>query len=365
MPSLFNNPTLIRWAPAVGFLLLSLLLAWLGYQLIRRTAERIRRKSPDALLPPILLNIASPILLIIVLQGIFLALGTFPGLSAWRSWFIQVDTILILLLLTHALAQAASILMAWYGRTVATRTKTALDDTFTPIVRRILVLAIYAFGALVLLDTMGITVAPMLTGLGLGGLAVALALQPTLASFFAGLQVLTDQIVSEGDYIELENGFRGYVVSVGWRSTRIRSTYQNLTVIPNSRLVETIITNYDHPHKEVAVIVECGVSYDSDLHEVERIAREVTKEVIAAIPEAVKDKEPWFGFDTFGDSNINFWIWHYAVDYIATFRFKSELIKHLHSRFMAEGIEINYPVRKLVYEEPEEDMGLNEFRPVQ
>jgi small-conductance mechanosensitive channel len=140
------------------------------------------------------------------------------------------------------------------------------------------------------------------------------------------------------------------VVEVGWRSTRIRSTYQNLIVVPNSRLVESIITNYDTPLREVAVIVEAGVSYSSDLGRVEEIAMDVTRQVIQELPEAVKDRDPWFGFDTFGDSNINFWVWHYATDYISTFRLKSELIKRLHARFEQEDIEINYPVRKLVYD---------------
>jgi small-conductance mechanosensitive channel len=240
--------------------------------------------------------------------------------------------------------------MTWYAQTIATQTATALDDTFLPLLRRILIVVIYVIGALVLLDSLGIAVTPMLTGLGVTGLAVALALQPTLASFFAGLQVITDQVVAVGDFVELDSGVRGYVVEVGWRSTRIRSTYQNLIVVPNSRLVESIITNYDSPIPEVAVIVEAGVSYSNDLAQVEEIVLDVTRQVIQELPEAVKDGDPWFGFDAFGESNINFWVWHYATDYLATFRFKSELIKRLPARFKQEGIEINYPVRKLIQE---------------
>jgi small-conductance mechanosensitive channel len=110
---------------------------------------------------------------------------------------------------------------------------------------------------------------------------------------------------------------------------------------------------------ELAVIVESGVSYSSDLGQVEDVALAVAREIIQELPEAVKTREPWFGFDEFGDSNINFWVWLYAKDRISSFRVKSELIKRLHARFAQEGITINYPVRLLTYE------GSKSERPLQ
>jgi small-conductance mechanosensitive channel len=104
---------------------------------------------------------------------------------------------------------------------------------------------------------------------------------------------------------------------------------------------------------ELAVIVESGVSYSSDLAHVEQIALSVAREIIEELPEAVKTREPWFGYDEFGDSNINFWVWLYARDRISSFRVKSELIKRLHGRFAREGITINYPVRLLTYGDSE------------
>jgi len=197
----------------------------------------------------------------------------------------------------------------------------------------------------VLLDYLGISISPMIAGLGLSGLAVALALQPTLGNFFAGTQIVSDQLVRVGDYIELDSGAKGYVVDVGWRSTRVRTTFNNLTIIPNSRLVDSIVTNYHGPEMELAVIVESGVSYSSDLAQVEDVALAVAREIIEELPEAIKTREPWFAYEEFGDSNINFWVWLYATDRLGSFRVKNELIKRLHARFAEEGITINYPVR--------------------
>ena len=202
-----------------------------------------------------------------------------------------------------------------------------------------------------LLDYFGISITPLVAGLGIGGLAVALALQPTLGNFFAGTQLVLDRMVHVGDYIELDSGEKGYVVEVGWRSTRVRTTFNNMMVIPNSRLVDSIITNYYGPSMEMAVMVESGVSYSSDLAQVEAVALAVAREIVEELPEAVKTREPWFAYDAFGDSNINFWVWIYAIDRIASFRVKSELIKRLHTRFAQEGITINYPVRLLTYED--------------
>jgi len=202
-----------------------------------------------------------------------------------------------------------------------------------------------------LLDYFGISITPAIAGLGIGGLAVALALQPTLSNFFAGAQLVLDKTIHIGDYIELDSGERGYIVEVGWRSTRVRTAFNNMMVIPNSRLIGSIITNYYGPSMEMAVMVESGVSYSSDLARVEAVALAVAQEIIEELPEAVKTREPWFSYDAFGDSNINFWVWLYATDRIASFRVKSELIKRLHARFAQEGITINYPVRLLTYDD--------------
>jgi small-conductance mechanosensitive channel len=129
-----------------------------------------------------------------------------------------------------------------------------------------------------------------------------------------------------------------------------------MVIIPNSNLAASIITNYYGPTMDIGVIVSCGVSYSSDLTQVQTVAMEVAREVIGELDEAIKDFEPWFGFEQFGDSNIDFWVWIQAKDRLASFRLKSELIRRLHARFEQEGITINYPVRRLVYEENDEQL---------
>ena len=117
--------------------------------------------------------------------------------------------------------------MTWYIQSVAQTTETQLDDRLLPPLKRIMPLLVYSLGFLMALSVLNIPISPILAGLGIGGLAVALAVQPTLANFFAGTYVVTEGELNVGDYIELQGGPSGYVVEVGWRSTKIRSMYNN------------------------------------------------------------------------------------------------------------------------------------------
>ena len=130
----------------------------------------------------------------------------------------------------------------WYLASLSNRANHVVDLRLFPLIRRVGSVIIYVIGALLVMDVMDINISPLIAGLGLGGLAVALAIQPTLANLFAGTYVMTEGVISTGDYIELEGGMAGYVVEVGWRSTRIRTWGNNLVVVPNARFAETIIT---------------------------------------------------------------------------------------------------------------------------
>lgn len=114
---------------------------------------------------------------------------------------------------------------------------------------RLLVLVV---GGLVLLGALGIEITPILTALGVGGLAVALALQDTLSNLFAGLHLLADRPIRVGDYVKIADAVEGYVVDVGWRSTRVRTLPNTVVVVPNKKVAESIITNYDLPESRLS-----------------------------------------------------------------------------------------------------------------
>ena len=338
---------------ALVILLVFGLAAWLVSLISGVALRRLSRRHRNAIGAATLGAVRTPVLTFLVLQGLFLALVTISYLDKWRDEIGTGWAVLVVLTLAYGAANAAGALMSWYSRVVAPLTRTQFDDKVVPILGRVVRVGVYGIASLVVLDKLGYSISPILGGLGITGLAMALALQPTLSNFFAGTYVISDGAISVGDYIELQGGPAGYVIEVGWRSTRIRSFMNNLVIIPNSRLADTIVTNYNGPVFAMNVIVYGGVSYSSDLDLVERVSKEVAAEVLATSTGSVRGFEPWFGFENFGESNITFWLFVQAKDRIGSFVVQHELVKGLHARFKEEGIEINYPVRKLVF--PESD----------
>ena len=313
---------------------------------------RFAHWTPTDLDGRLLLSIKFPLTLLFLMLGAYLGVSVPVELSARQQDILDAAAVSMGILLgTVALGSIIPTMLNWYIENLSKDLESGSGSRLVPLVRRVSMVVIYALGAILIMDQLGINISPLVAGLGLGGLAVALAIQPTLANLFAGAYVVTEGLVTPGDYIELEGGISGYVVDVSWRSTRIRTWRNNLVVVPNSRFAETIITNTAAPSEAVNIYLTCGVSYDSDLEQVEQASREVMDDLLEDNPDAVQEYGAWFGFDAFGDSNVDFWLFIQAKNRIASFSLQSELMKRLHARFTEEGIVINYPVRTLQFPE--------------
>jgi small-conductance mechanosensitive channel len=204
-------------------------------------------------------------------------------------------------------------------------------------------------GLLVVLNGVGLSITPMLTALGVGGLAVALALQEPLANFFAGVFITLAGQIRIGDYVKLDSGQEGYVADFSWRSTRLRMLSNNLVLVPNAKLAQAVVVNHHLPSSDLAVVVEAGVDYASDLREVERVVMEVGRAVMAEVPGAVPEFEPFIRYHTFADSSVNFTVILRGKEFVDQYLIKHEFVKRLHARFNAEGIVIPFPMRTITY----------------
>ena len=222
----------------------------------------------------------------------------------------------------------------------------------TTLLNTILNVVIYAMGVLVVLQYYGISIAPILTAMGVGGMAVALALQETLANIFSGLHLILSKQLRLDDYIKLSTGEEGRVTDITWRFTTIvPAGGGNMIVIPNQKIASSNITNYSMPRKDIVISIHVGVAYDSDLDKVERVTLDVAKEVMAQIDKDVK-MEPAVRFHTFGESSIDFNVVLHSSYFEHQFLLKHEFIKALTRRYREEGIEIPYPTRTVL--QPEE-----------
>lgn len=204
---------------------------------------------------------------------------------------------------------------------------------------------VFFLGLLIILQYLGISITPMLTALGVTGLAVALALQDTLSNIFAGIHIIVTGQIKTGNYIEVEGGIEGYVYDITWRNTTIETIRGNLVILPNSKLASSVITNYSLPEKDFSILVQVGVSYDSDLGNVEALTLETARQTLKEVPEAVHDFEPLVRFHTFDDFSINFSVILRARNFEGKYIVKHEFIKRLHERYKKEGIVIPFPIR--------------------
>jgi small-conductance mechanosensitive channel len=251
--------------------------------------------------------------------------------------------VLISMLVTIICANIVVAAVKKYSR----RHDTALPvTTFTQNVSKII---IFAVGALVILHSLGVSITPILATLGVGGLAVALALQETLANLFAGFHVIMARQIKIGDYVKLDSGQEGHVTDIDWRTTKIKMPSNSVVLVPNMKLTQTIITNYSLPDKRVTFSVELPVHYNTDLACAEKAVLETAKEIMRDVKGAVPDFEPSVRYSSFGDSGIAISVSLMAREFTDQALLKHEFIKRLTKRFRKEGIVIPYPTRAVNY----------------
>ena len=210
-------------------------------------------------------------------------------------------------------------------------------------------IAVGILGLFIILQNLGIDITAAITALGIGGIAIALALQDTLGNLFAGIQIILSKQVRQGDYIRLSSGEEGWVTDVKGRSTTIQSFPDgNLVNVPNAVLASSIVKNFSMPQRALWVTVEVGVSYDSDLAQVEAVALDVATQVLSEGDGGVAEEDPIVRYHTFGDSSINFDVRMMVREFRSQGPVRHEFIKRLHQRFGDEGIEIPFPIRTVM-----------------
>lgn len=274
-----------------------------------------------------------------VIAGAHVALYNLPLSSTIFNFFQKCLVIITIFTVTVVVGRIAVGFIGTYSRS---------GEGILPAISissHITKLVIYLIGLLVILQTLGISIAPILTALGIGGVAVALALKDTLANLFAGLQILLSKQINTGDYIKLNTDEEGYITDITWRNTTIRTLTNNLIIVPNANLASATITNFNLPEKNVRVRVQVGVSYASDLEKVEKTALTVAREIMEEM--GAPDSEPAVRYQTFGDSSVNLTVIMWAKEFADQYAMAHEFIKRLHRRFQEESIEIPFPIRTL------------------
>jgi len=320
-----------------------------GYVLKRllfRALERWGQKTESHVDVVLTRSIGGPIMIWSLMLGIYFATETLDLPDRPTRLIEHTLLILTILSLTIMASRLAGNLVRHYG----SRLPGAMP--VTTLTQNLAQLFIVTVGVLILLRHFGVSITPILTALGVGGLAVALALQDTLSNLFAGLYVSVAGQVRLGDYIKLNTGEEGYVTDISWRSTTIRALSNNMIIIPNAKLAQAIVTNYYLPEPRMSLTIAVSVSYDSDPDHIERVLLEEVQRAVGSVAGLLAEPAPNVRFiPGFGDLALNFSLGCHVAEFVDQFLVQHELRKRIWKRFRAERIQMPYPTRTVYLRE--------------
>ncbi len=335
--------TLLQWITPIALILFGLLAGLIFERVFFQRLKRFVAKNPFPGNEFVFQALHRIPLLWFFLAGVYGAIFTLPLNPTISGIAQKLLTAIFLYTVTLVIARLASGFMTLYGQ----RTPGLSASLLANLTR----ISIITFGVLMILQSLGVSITPILATLGIGGLAVALAFQDTLSNLFSGLYLILSGQVRRGDYVKLDSGEEGYVNDITWRNTTIRELPNNLIIVPNKKLNSAIFINYYLPAQEITMQVPVGVSYKSDLQEVERVTIDVARDVMQNVPGGIPDFEPFIRYQDFEDFRINFTVFLRAREVFEQRLVKHEFIKRLHSRYREEGIEIPLLIKNVYFKE--------------
>jgi len=335
-----STKLIIPFVVLIAIMLAGYVTRRLLFRTLRRWAANTKTHADDIVIHAF----SGPFMIWVVILGIFAATQLSELSKSAATKLSNTLLILWIISLTIVASRLAGNLIKYYGSSM----RGALP--VTSLTQNLARIIIFTSGFLIILNQLGLSIAPILTALGVGGLAVALALQDTLSNLFAGFYVSLAGHIRPGDYVKLDSGEEGSIADISWRSTTIKTAANNLVVVPNAKLAQAIVTNYHLPEKKMIARLPISVSYDSDPDLIERILIEEAQAVSAERPDLLTPSEPVVRFiPGFGDSSIDFTLYYEVPDFEQQFPAQHELRRRLFKRFRDAGIEIPFPIRTVYW----------------
>ncbi len=330
------------------FLALAIVLK-ITFTVLFKILSKVTTRTKTDLDDKILSSIINPVNIILVVSAGFYSIKLhYRDLDFYGT---EIDTVYFsLVVLASALIvnRIGSVLMEWYLHSILPRSSSkVLDKGALPMVKNIGSLAIYTIALILILDQFGIEIGPFLAGLGIAGLAVALALQDSLGNFFSGLYILADKPVKQEEWILLEGGEEGRIDKIGWRSTRLRTRENNHVVIPNSKLAQSVITNYHAPNRVSTLLVELGVSYNDEPDKVTKALNVAVENAKKKTEILIKEEKPIIRLLSFDDFSIKYRIRTKINDYSNYILVKDLINREIFKEFKKKKITIPYPIRTI------------------
>lgn len=338
----FYDNTIAEWGIALLIIVVSIIVAKLLYWVINKFVKKLTKKSKTKFDDILIDMIEEPIVFAIIIIGLWYALHRLVLPENVYDFVDKVYYVLIIFNITWLIVRLFDSIVQEYVVPLVEKTETDLDDQLLPIVRKSIKITLWVLAVILALNNAGYNVGALLAGVGIGGLALAMAARDTVSNIFGGLTIFADKPFVIKDRIVI-NGVDGIVETVGVRSTRIRTLAGRLVTVPNSTFTNNMIENISsEPSRKV--VLNLGLTYDTT-HEQILEAIEILKDINAKNEHT--NEKVLHGFNAFNDSALNVIFIYYinaGDDILGT---QTEMNAEILRRFNEKGLEFAYPTQTI------------------
>jgi MscS family membrane protein len=328
---------------AAFVILIGFTIAFLARRLVRWLESKAGETSTywDDIL---IAAIGTPVQFAIIVVSVYFGVTWFDILPESMQWIHDpaYATTFYIMISAWILSTLLHSIIHIYGRSIAERSETDMDDRLVDLLELVIRYIIWFAAIMAILKVFSIDVTPLLAGAGIAGIAVALAAQDFISNFFGGAIITVDKPFKVGDRIKVED-YYGDVLSVGTRSTRIKTLDYQVVTIPNNKLTSNIIINYSEPDQKLRITIPITVAYGTDPKRVKEILLEVAQDAIKNSEYLLDDPVPTVFFTEFAESSLNFILRVWARKYNLPDEVKDTINCRIVERFAKEGIEIPFP----------------------
>lgn len=348
LDTVYMGNTLEQYLFAILIVVAFVIGAKVAYHFLRNYVRKVTAKTKtkaDDLLVDI---VESPLLLLMFVIGLNYGLGMLTFEEGIQSFVSNVLSVLSSLIVVWFVIRIVDVLLKEYLAPLASKSESTLDDEMMPIISKVVKAVILVFAAITIISNFGYDVAAVITGMGIGGIAIALAAKETLGNMFGGFTIFTDRHFKPGDRVRIGSDVYGDVIEVGLRSTRVKTLDNTIKIIPNSIIANTVVENYLQPDHMQKIKMELGVVYSTSSKKMEKgidIIKKTIKET-----EGIASKDPIVTFNEFGDSALVILVLYWVKSFDHYLSSKHDINTKIKSRFEKEGIEFAYPSQTIYLE---------------
>ena len=335
----FYGNTILDWAISFAIIIGSIVVGKIAYWFFSKTAKRLTKKTETKLDDIIIDMIEEPLVVVVIVMGIWYSLGRLVFSAGVTDFIGHSMNAVVILTMTWMIVRLLDAMIEQYIVPMAAKSATDLDDMILPVIRKAAKAMIWILGIIVALNNAGVQIAPLIAGLGIGGLALAMAAKDTVSNFFGGFTIFTDKPFKVGDRIKVGD-FDGSIYEVGLRSSRMRTLEGRMVTIPNARIADSMIENVsEEPSRKM--VVKLGLVYDVNADQI-RQAMDLLRSIAADTSENIEEKVI-VGFSSFGDFALELTFIYYIKSGQDIMGVQTDINLKILEQFAANKLDFAFP----------------------